>query len=119
MVDGVAARVLAAIDETERIATEVQWGYGRILGSVYYSQRGTPVGAFLGLNGPEEVLTRCAADRRTVERHIAIYPLYGAPYCVCCLEYPPSLTTVQRAEWPCPDLRDRAAAYGITEEAAP
>lgn len=57
--------------------------------------------------GPDEVLRRCEADKRTVERH----QLRGksvlrngefVDYCAACLRV-----------IPCPDLLDRAAAYGI------
>lgn len=60
-------------------------------------------------------LRRCAADRSTVERHSrpgraeargTQDGMAVLEYCECC-----------GALMPCPDLLDRAEAYGITEEA--
>lgn len=64
----------------------------------------------IALNDPPWVLRACEADRRTVERHKAVL-VEGRNAdgderegysCECCDD-----------PWPCLDLLDRAAAYGI------
>ncbi|MEU4804336.1 DUF6221 family protein [Actinosynnema sp. NPDC023587] len=78
---------------------------------------------------PTAALRRCAADRRTVERHRPV-PDHGRfsddwadncpnpddcahyerpPVCTCCCD-----NTGDPVPAPCPDLLDRADAYGIT-----
>lgn len=60
---------------------------------------------FIVDNQPDDVLRRCEADRRTVERHSPrrLEPGYG--HCAWCGQ-----------TWPCPDFQDRMAAYDITAE---
>lgn len=65
-------------------------------------------------HSPSAVLRRCAADRRVVERHTEFHAavLPAAPgaepqterWCTQC----------RSSRWPCPELVDRAEAYGIT-----
>jgi hypothetical protein len=136
--DDFVPRLLAVIDETEQVARAANDGPWRVNDERYpesiYSADGTCViggGRWGGearvfdsnedalhivRNDPEAVSRRCAADRRVVERHTmfhAIVPpvvLGDEPsterYCTQC----------HAQRWPCPELLDRAQAYGVTVE---
>lgn len=133
-----ASRILDAIDELENAAREAKYGgewwstrhnevplvmadvaavddEGELREYVATDvERSTAV--HIALHDPKTVLLRCAADRRTVERHRqpGRAEMRGnqdgtwlMQWCNCC-----------GALMPCPDLQDRAAAYDITEETA-
>lgn len=133
--DDLLARILAAIEEAERIARKAvnfrpypsdgQWRPGwrpspsrlAVLAGNYpvadYIDRESGYAEHIAGQHPHATLIRCAADRRTVERHRA--------------QRDSGLPTHRRAcawchrddrvvRFPCPDLLDRAEAYGITVE---
>lgn len=57
----------------------------------------------------QRVISRCAADRRVVERHAAFHAVNlgeggNERWCTHC----------RNSRWPCPDLLDRAEAYGVS-----
>lgn len=125
------ADLLAAIEATEADARDagsrsltwaraehpsVPWGVedapAEILsgGRVYMTfetDRGAPLAvAHVLRHDPASVLRRCAADRKLVQRHKPVTDADGnGEYCFHCAE-----------TWPCPDLLDRAEAYGLPIE---
>lgn len=110
------ARLLAAIEEAEQLArdainpTDVPCQI-TVNGQPQPTTHGDRViygdGATalrnLVAQDPRGVIRHCVAERRIVERH----EVHGDEYrkCTSCGE-----------RWPCPDLRDIAAAYDITTE---
>ena len=136
MTDNLAARLLPAIEQAERAARDAQaesptpWIRGNIYSvphedtpgesQIYDAHRnvvihdegvpGPAVAAFIVDQQPSMTLRRCAADRRTVERHseAAVRQFDGFHYRFWCRSC--------HNEMPCPDLLDRAAAYNITTE---
>jgi hypothetical protein len=130
-VDDLAARLLAAIEETERVAR------GHAQASDSWEVRGGEVGdvlnsgtvAFVPCHGdrehiahndPHTVLRRCAADRKIVAEHSSPHTVVDG---FCAEEGAPCTHAgedeCQRCQlWPCPTLLALAEAYGITEEAS-
>lgn len=127
MTEDLAARLLAAIGQRERVAAAASPGPWRTgVGStylvddvVYRPSLGFPTGHHLEqvcnfqyganaakdaehvvANDPQIVLRRCSADRRILERH----EVHGDGYSKC---------TWCGESWPCPDLRDLAVAYDL------
>lgn len=128
-----AARVLAAIDETERIALHAHgetWSTGSAFavtatdGEEVISEGDSgcgggvidiPTTAHIVHNDPAAVRRRCAADRRVLDRHRELR-LGGGPF-----PLGPSVCTHcdrdgARVLWPCPDFDDLADRYRITTE---
>lgn len=133
------ARILAAIEETERIAQAATPGpwepegddptddevytvhdgeHGDLVGDVVayvrgYDQQQSNM-AHIARQDPKTALRRCAADRRTVERHRrpGSAQAHGTQDGIWVLEWCEGCG----APMPCPDLLDRAAAYNITPE---
>lgn len=116
MTDDLAARLLAAIEETERIAQAAAdsarehdafgTGNGILTGS-------PAIALHVRRQDPKSTLIRCAADRRTVERH-PVVAVEGRDqdgmereghFCDTCDE-----------PWPCGTIQDRAFAYGWSTE---
>lgn len=110
-----AERILAAIEEAERQAQHAagvfpgEWHVDRSTAgfTIRVGNRHVVVGDptmayYIEHRQPSTVLRDCAADRRVLERH----ELAGVEYprCAYCGE-----------NWPCPDVLDRAEAYGIEE----
>lgn len=118
-------RILAAIEQTAHIAEKARDAgsvgvYGHTIqekwlasddGHIYTMPDGvtivtgpygldTEVANHVLRHQPSVVLRRCEADKRTVERHAPHGTFYND--CGGCGE-----------DWPCPDLLDRADAYGI------
>lgn len=130
----IAARVLAAIEETERIARAAgggHWHRGdrpmdecRIEDDdgdfTIYDEGGHGVAHadHIVRHDPAAVLRRCTADRRSVKRHSNRWRItYGG-------EIGDSTNLVRHCEvcdypMPCPDLLDRAEAYDVEIEEPP
>jgi hypothetical protein len=133
-VDDFVSRLLAAIEETEQLAKAC--GEPGLYGSWYYAVGGETVrsagndhvacGPWNGpveadyarhivRHDPEAVLRRCAADRRTVERHmprVAVQgPYEGELICGCS----DGADEWHATRFPCEDVRDRADAYGLSD----
>lgn len=125
-----AARLLAAIEETERLARdavqettgrwtsrEVEWGVGTVVEDdcgalllhVTYHGRNVQY-PHIAHNDPDTVLRRCAADRRILDRHKphVIETSRSNPQpviCDYCSHVPDAV------DWPCPDVEDIVVAY--------
>ncbi len=67
--------------------------------------------AHIAVQDPARTLARVAADRRVLKRHEAADLGASQPMCVWCA--PPLIPAYA---WPCPDVRDLAARYGIEVE---
>lgn len=124
-----AGRVLAAIDDAERnvhYCGKAKIGWGTYLhpdGSMRYTSAVARNGDIWVADGhettpsivrvvfdPPAELNRCAADRRTVERH---QPEDVVDPCGCGRTHRYQRCVGCEEEWPCPDLLDRADAYGV------
>lgn len=135
MTEDLAARLLAAIDETERIARAAadgdsgDWFVGDKW-NVYRREDTTPLddeatnalvvydnvhdqSVHIVHNDPQAVLRRCAADRKILELHNDPVRGFSTLQCATCVG---SWATEEGEDWPCGTLRALAAAYGITEE---
>lgn len=134
--DDLAARVLAAIQVTERIAQdavqettgrwtarESEFGVGTFVEDdcgaiILYADpdrgRRNVQYPHIARNDPETVLRHCDTDRRTVERHSrpGRAEVHGSQDGTFVLEW----CDCCGEPMPCPDLLDRAAAYDITTE---
>lgn len=137
MIDNLAARLLAAIEETERVARATfsintraemrngqpapRWQYEA--GTVVVADnrgRDIPVvaktwereGQHIIHNDPATALRRCAADRKIVELHEPVAGFSGQQ-CTTCVG---CWATEEGEDWPCENLRLLAEGYGITTE---
>jgi hypothetical protein len=99
-------RILVAIELRKQLATEHHLGMCTIWTEGYRLNPGP-----CNCRGPAEVRRTCEADKRTVERHAPTAYECGLHDCVT---HGHLLTCNGCGEmWPCPDLLDRAAAYGV------
>lgn len=112
MTEDLAARLLAAIEQTERTARDAETACWHV---DYCDDRGAP---FHQQHTPELVLDRCAADRRLLTLHGSV-PLGNAPHIDVCLTCSPGVPgQVIRAAhlpYPCPTLTALAEGYGIED----
>jgi hypothetical protein len=141
--EDLTAQLLAAIEETERIAsaaTKGPWEYhssqyrvvnGDGLGVVSQRDYALPVldgdGRHIAHHDPQAVTRRCAADRKIVELHSGAHSCRELSTGTYPADWPPSASYGSPgAEWrhgndeyfegSCPTLRLLAEAYGITTE---
>lgn len=118
--DDLSTLLLAAIEETERLANDARGLVGFVTdwwdSEALHDRLGMSRADALHIHrqSPSSVLRRCAADKRQVERHARktawIDDDRNAPVCACCgthYEYP--------VRWPCPTLLDLAEGYGLTD----
>lgn len=156
-VPDLAARILEAIAHVEALTnaaakdTEPEWSPGHEYGGEHvhtaeygsavacgpYGYMGWELRQHIALNDPKTILLRCAADRRTVERHqrevepnvfFDILPngqedrrdiAYCAPCtlgvgCDHCISWNgQSAISDAPALWPCDTIRDLAEVYGV------
>jgi hypothetical protein len=122
-----AARLLSAIEETERLARAAgacSWRQpdadrapGRVEspnGIVVYDE-GSPdedEAAHIVHNDPITVLRRCVTDREILEIHKR-HEYQGRSECVQCVG---SWSFEEGAAWPCPTTISVARFYGVEEE---
>lgn len=128
--DDLVPQILAAIEETERLASALISTVNPTTGEwVPAGPHGTEIRdsrdhlvvkhswpdeiAHIIRHDPAAVLRRCAADRRRLERHTPDTTGDGYFYCTTCggggkHEFP--------VEWPCEDLLDVADSYGVAPE---
>jgi hypothetical protein len=133
VINNLASRILAAIEETEqlaRAATSGPWTvdpdrgvFAGVLDRDWVAGTDRVDAEHITRHDPDAVLRRCEADRRTVQCHQPTEDRSGwlpdgsygpiSPACTAC-------GSEDYAEpWPCLDLFDRADAYGInTKESA-
>lgn len=131
-----AARLLAAIEETERLAHDAaknedgdppdyEWTtkVARLQDAGWDEREVCRLDAHVAHNDPASVLRRCAADRRRLERHAPAEPGIGhfpsarfkdpdARICAHCSHDGDWGATV----WPCPDFTDLMDSYGLTDQ---
>lgn len=95
-----SSRVRAAIEERMRIALAAC--PDGVAGFPAYGEtdEGSPPELHWIANAPAVIASQCAADLRTLDRHF--WTVYET--CRC------------GHTWPCDDIRDRAAAYGVPVE---
>lgn len=128
-------RILAAIDHAEKLAqavaqdTEPEWSpghehlsdyvstaeYGSAVTCGLYGYMGWELRQYIALNDPRSTLRRCAADRRTMQRHqqqtIETSRWDPKPIiCGYCSHVPDAV------DWPCLDVVDLADRYGCNIE---
>lgn len=130
--DGLTTRLLAAIEETERIAqAAIRWSEG----ASEWADGENPDWVHIARHDPATELIRCEADREIVELHSPVHvpPTWvmhglmrlmettGGVFCkTCCAaadgtSYPPRIDL----EWPCPTLLAMAKGYDLIPTEVP
>ncbi len=117
------ARLVAALDEEQaraEAATPGRWSttvedvddlhFGPLKATVLHGPNVYSLSArdaaHIAAQDPARTLARVAADRRVLRRHIVRHALDGDECWRCGFGW----------AWPCPDVRDLAARYGIEVE---
>ncbi len=130
MSDDLHARLVAVLDEEQARAEKATPGVWKLWGMSVMADTGgdssldkaTPVchttheaglrtfnASHIAWQDPARTLVRVAADRRVLKRHQLV-----GPWCTWCAADDDSAEPF--SYWPCPDVRDLAARYGIEIE---
>jgi hypothetical protein len=128
--DDITRQIVAAIEETERLAnalistvnpTTGEWVAAGPHGTEIRDSRNHLVVkhswpdeiAHITRHSPASVLRRCAADRRRLERHWTSVDTWGRPTCGYDRDGDDEVL------WPCPDILDVADSYGVAPATEP